>query len=48
MTLYLAKLLAKAALRTNLYVPTVAPFAIYFVPIIINFIKLGAFPITVQ
>ena len=45
MTLLLAKLVAKAALRTILYAPTVAPLVIYVVPIITNFIKLGAFPI---
>lgn len=44
-TLFLAKLVAKSALRTILYTPTVALLAIYFVPIITNFIKLGVFPI---
>jgi len=44
-TLFLAKLFAKSAISTNLYSPTVALLAIYFVPIITNFIKLGVIPI---
>jgi len=44
-TLFLAKLFAKSAVRTNLYSPTVALLAIYFVPVITNFIKLGIYPI---
>ena len=45
MTVLLANFVAEAAFRTMIYVPTVAPFVIYFVPIITSFKKLGAFSV---